>query len=541
MRFEEKLQYEALSYRWGDEISPDKIVLDTVEHTVTQNLHDALEYFRIRKPGTPLWIDALSINQLDVSEKNQQLKIMPHIYFRAVRILIWLGKKYVSQKFDDKADLLVQDAAQDEYWSRLWIVQEIGKARDIEVCIGKSTGVNWENFIKSVWQYSTNKDGLDEDATNEDGPNQVGLNKFGPLQLDRLRKGKFDGEHKLRNLLLKYSQALCQNPRDKVYGLVGLSVDGRNLPTDYRKSPLEVWYDTVQFMSTNALLPAKPKDTALLFQTLRDALGADSLGAVNGVVQFESPNGRTTLTRNQFNTKTDTSVRLMCSVVGAVVSLGPSLDEMTSSLELADRFEEELNRTYSTKFMDELGPAFDEYESMMDHCLQTPSSELPKASTYETSSIEYSGADMYGSLWMAHNSRFTDSGWMCPGIGEPWTYESKTPDRPRLALLRFEESRESKHKIAIVAPGTLIGDVVYSYVGSPMKRIVMRYLPGQGDRSREITYVCGTAILVQDIRAGKTKAADSQGWTSLGVTGLSHDIRMDVRTLYALMFGNRDT
>lgn len=110
MKFEDKVQYEALSYRWGEEISPEKIILDGAEHAVTQNLHDALEYFRFRKPGIPLWIDALSINQLDLSEKNQQLKIMPHIYFRAVTVLVWMGKKYVSEELSGEAAILLLDA-----------------------------------------------------------------------------------------------------------------------------------------------------------------------------------------------------------------------------------------------------------------------------------------------------------------------------------------------------------------------------------------------------------------------------------------------
>ena len=106
--------YDALSYTWGD---PRPMVSqqpgwETTQHTiylngclkeVTTNLHKAL--LRVRSlrseqldPGSSLtlqpriWIDALSINQNDQSEKSIQVSRMTDIYKGACTVIAWLGE-----------------------------------------------------------------------------------------------------------------------------------------------------------------------------------------------------------------------------------------------------------------------------------------------------------------------------------------------------------------------------------------------------------------------------------------------------------------
>jgi hypothetical protein len=38
-----------------------------------------------------MWIDAISINQDDIPEKNNQVALMSEIFHKAERVLIWLG------------------------------------------------------------------------------------------------------------------------------------------------------------------------------------------------------------------------------------------------------------------------------------------------------------------------------------------------------------------------------------------------------------------------------------------------------------------
>jgi hypothetical protein len=84
-------KYEAPSYTWGSEDSQNAIVIDGKTFLISDNLWEAL--VRLRKPCKErfLWIDAICINQDDIPERNQQLRIMPHIYSRAQMVLVWLG------------------------------------------------------------------------------------------------------------------------------------------------------------------------------------------------------------------------------------------------------------------------------------------------------------------------------------------------------------------------------------------------------------------------------------------------------------------
>lgn len=97
--------YEALSYCWGciDDIVPitlrGSIASGTRDVTpadnfrVTRNLREALQALRYGS-GTVMrrmWIDAISINQMDDREKTHQVGQMNLIYTLASRVVVWLG------------------------------------------------------------------------------------------------------------------------------------------------------------------------------------------------------------------------------------------------------------------------------------------------------------------------------------------------------------------------------------------------------------------------------------------------------------------
>src|SRR5436853_6511842 len=70
------IPFEALSYTWGDASSRQLISLDGCEFSVAANLGIALRYLRYPEDTRYIWIDALCINQDDVSERNQQVTKM---------------------------------------------------------------------------------------------------------------------------------------------------------------------------------------------------------------------------------------------------------------------------------------------------------------------------------------------------------------------------------------------------------------------------------------------------------------------------------
>ncbi|KAJ4318502.1 hypothetical protein N0V84_006828 [Fusarium piperis] len=88
----DKVPYETLSYVWGP--APDgnhtvNLAGQTVD--ITSNLSAALSH--LRNPETPrtLWVDQLCIDQGNNEEKEQQVGMMRSIYQNCTQCVIWLG------------------------------------------------------------------------------------------------------------------------------------------------------------------------------------------------------------------------------------------------------------------------------------------------------------------------------------------------------------------------------------------------------------------------------------------------------------------
>jgi hypothetical protein len=88
---DDKPDYAALSYTWGDPRDTEMITVGLSSVPVTQKLYSALEHLRYDKTVRVIWIDALCINQGDNEEKSWQVQLMREIYQRASFVTIWLG------------------------------------------------------------------------------------------------------------------------------------------------------------------------------------------------------------------------------------------------------------------------------------------------------------------------------------------------------------------------------------------------------------------------------------------------------------------
>jgi Heterokaryon incompatibility protein (HET) len=88
------LRYEALSYVWGTwpKLGAHSVSCDGQSLLITDNLLYALTELRRQpsKPPLPLWVDAISINQQDILERNQQVSLMGTIYSHAIKVLVYL-------------------------------------------------------------------------------------------------------------------------------------------------------------------------------------------------------------------------------------------------------------------------------------------------------------------------------------------------------------------------------------------------------------------------------------------------------------------
>lgn len=86
--------YAALSYTWGNQTRNPGETIRVNGHTIqlARNLYAALLQLRRARQPRHLWIDALCINQEDVSEKHQQVKLMQQIYSKSRETIIWFGE-----------------------------------------------------------------------------------------------------------------------------------------------------------------------------------------------------------------------------------------------------------------------------------------------------------------------------------------------------------------------------------------------------------------------------------------------------------------
>lgn len=82
------IRYEALSYTWGGRTKANELAIDDKYVPITDNLASALRHLRRRDRVRILWIDAICIDQQNLTERAQQVSIMGDIYSQADFVLV---------------------------------------------------------------------------------------------------------------------------------------------------------------------------------------------------------------------------------------------------------------------------------------------------------------------------------------------------------------------------------------------------------------------------------------------------------------------
>lgn len=155
---EEATQYTALSYVWGQDAPTKLIVLDGRVIAIRSSLWDFLARISAVDDHSLgyLWIDALCIDQSSIPERNYQVAIMGHIFFRASLVITWLGAgrpdlenavRELSENWKDSKQSLkerrevrlkereaaIVNIGEAEYWRRMWTVQEFVIPKKVEI------------------------------------------------------------------------------------------------------------------------------------------------------------------------------------------------------------------------------------------------------------------------------------------------------------------------------------------------------------------------------------------------------------------------
>lgn len=264
---EDAPDFEALSYVWGKPSSTRSIVCADKTMRIRPNLYTAI--WHLRHPDRPrlLWADAICINQNDIPERNQQVRVMGNIYSKAKKTLIWLGgetedvknsfelirlslilwprdgyrpygnkslfTKLVLQQFQPVRALMAR-----EWFTRKWVIQEVVKAREAVVICGFKT-IPWDAFAKfasvledeRMTSVLTTLHGLSHDQKHWGDRGNSLESIVNVLAIANLRQGS---SLQLLNVLQRTHYFTCTDLKDSLYAVLGLADDITTNHCDFR-------------------------------------------------------------------------------------------------------------------------------------------------------------------------------------------------------------------------------------------------------------------------------------------------------------------
>ncbi|CZR67943.1 uncharacterized protein PAC_17842 [Phialocephala subalpina] len=233
------INYTCLSYVWGNVSDMWRIKVNDkitwVRRSLFQFLIAAMRTYNDRL----FWIDALSINQLDLAERNEQVQKMGQIYSEAEEVFAWLGVQSEMQEFsgwgEGKDEINVMGL---EYWKRAWITQEMSLARQLRL-IFSSRDQEVEGDFNMVLERGTrNPDSPMEERTRWFMANgsPVGTKVVPLLSRDLLRYHKKG----LLDLLCIHGWKRCSEDRDRIFSLLSLSKEDGKIKVDYGQPKVQL-------------------------------------------------------------------------------------------------------------------------------------------------------------------------------------------------------------------------------------------------------------------------------------------------------------
>ena len=274
--------FEALSYTWGNTQERYWISIDGLAFQVAPNLLGALQQFRLKDEPRFLWVDAICINQEDLTERGSQVQFMDLIYQRAARVLVWLGVLYNNsdlafglletvkrvmneehsqllsgqelRQYSAKKDILARGlpppsdpawlALDGIFWRpwflRVWVVQEVCVSRNAVIFCGANS-IDFDVFCDvAFYMHSTVLAAL----------TAVSVDRVLSLQTARIRYQN-DNRANLIMQLISSRNCLATNPVDKVFALLNISKErpeDRRICPDYHRSAADVFSEVARLL-----------------------------------------------------------------------------------------------------------------------------------------------------------------------------------------------------------------------------------------------------------------------------------------------------
>ncbi|KAH7120339.1 ankyrin repeat-containing domain protein [Dactylonectria estremocensis] len=278
----EGVPYEALSYAWGGTLRAAEIILNGCIAKVTSNLYAALRQLRLEHRDRVQWIDAICIDQQNKKEQGHQVGQMKEIYTNSEHVMIWLGPsnnqtdflmdaidqvhsnarsapknwRHSAQRWQVAWPLIqhqlggthhtelggkmgeaLREILQRPWFQGVWVIQEVASARAASVMCG-SKAVSTQTFTQI--------------------PSLLGITPDEHTQavLDvmpgYLRRSTWWSESQdLATLLGKFRHSKANNPRDKIFALLGISSDACDKDVfrpNYEQMEFQVIQGAVSFL-----------------------------------------------------------------------------------------------------------------------------------------------------------------------------------------------------------------------------------------------------------------------------------------------------
>jgi hypothetical protein len=266
--------YEALSYTWGTPNFDDSIHLRTGRLGITPNLAAALRQLRHPDRSRRLWIDAICVNQACVSERSSQVALMAQIYENSKWALAWLGEgtseteaamtalnsvaillrdrgidlEHQVHPSDELYELYERISALGDWWDcenqtnlekffaqdcfqRLWIVQEAALPCRVTLMNGSST-LEFTSFTLAIIALMYLFDNVLFKGTDIYFSKNLSadIQTAWELALMRVKTQQKDDEDmyepsELLELVVLNASKKCADPRDLIFGILGLQKD----------------------------------------------------------------------------------------------------------------------------------------------------------------------------------------------------------------------------------------------------------------------------------------------------------------------------
>jgi hypothetical protein len=289
---EHALDFEALSYVWGDPGVTVPVTCSGLSFGVTVNLHAALVRTRYTDRVRTLWADAICINQGHVKERSHHVAFMNLIYRRAKTVLVCMdadpdggaadvvaadvialldehalrAAQYASVQqmpvlapddplLDDPRWKSLAVLMKRPWFTRAWVLQEVGVARDPQVLYGDAAAFSYRalmNLVRWMVRCASN-------IETRAGIFWLTIHTDWEDWLPGWRKrGAADPHYTLLDLLGHARGLLCKDPKDHIYAFLGHPLaqledgSGPVIQPDYEKDTRVLYLETATFLLQSA-------------------------------------------------------------------------------------------------------------------------------------------------------------------------------------------------------------------------------------------------------------------------------------------------